>query len=69
MEDHLEFSFSIDRGGTFTDIYCEVYQNKQVKEAKVMKLLSVDPNNYQDAPTEGIRRMLSETIGIDIPRT
>jgi len=32
-----------------------------------MKLLSVDPNNYKDAPTEGIRRIMSEFMG-EIPR-
>ena len=34
-----------------------------------MKLLSVDPQNYADAPTEGIRRILCEVTGRDIPRT
>lgn len=28
-----------------------------------MKLLSEDPNNYKDAPTEGIRRIIEEEIG------
>lgn len=55
----MKFDFSIDRGGTFTDIYCEIKsQNKQ--QSKVLKLLSVDPHNYKDAPTEGIRRIISE---------
>ncbi len=27
-----------------------------------MKLLSVDPSNYSDAPREGIRRILQEVI-------
>jgi len=58
------FDFSIDRGGTFTDIYCEITdQDKKTKFSKVMKLLSVDPQNYKDAPTEGIRRVLSEYAG------
>ncbi len=52
------FSFSIDRGGTFTDIYCEINDGVNSK-SHVMKLLSVDPGNYADAPTEGIRRILS----------
>ena len=52
------FSFSIDRGGTFTDIYCEIDLGTANK-SHVMKLLSVDPANYADAPTEGIRRILS----------
>ena len=55
------FDFSIDRGGTFTDIYSEI-NNASTGEhhAHVIKLLSVDPLNYADAPTEGIRRILSE---------
>ena len=61
------FSFSIDRGGTFTDIYCEVHKGDHV-ESRVMKLLSVDPGNYKDAPTEGIRRILQEVTGVEIPR-
>ena len=57
----MQFDFSIDRGGTFTDIYCEV-SNTQTGEHQpyVSKLLSVDPLNYADAPTEGIRRVLSQ---------
>ena len=55
------FDFSIDRGGTFTDIYCEMTnQETGEKQSHVGKLLSVDPQNYADAPTEGIRRILSE---------
>jgi 5-oxoprolinase (ATP-hydrolysing) len=53
------FSFSIDRGGTFTDIYCEIDFGSGTTKSHVMKLLSVDPGNYADAPTEGIRRILS----------
>ena len=58
-----KFDFSIDRGGTFTDIYCEVQQKvdgQLSRHAEVMKLLSVDPANYNDAPTEGIRRILNK---------
>lgn len=50
------FQFAIDRGGTFTDIYARCPGGK----IRVMKLLSVDPSNYQDAPREGIRRILEE---------
>ncbi|XP_070160046.1 5-oxoprolinase isoform X1 [Polyergus mexicanus] len=57
-----KFQFSIDRGGTFTDIYARCPGSK----IRVMKLLSVDPNNYNDAPTEGIRRILEEETGIKI---
>jgi 5-oxoprolinase (ATP-hydrolysing) len=51
-----KFHFSIDRGGTFTDIHCLLPNNTEI----VRKLLSEDPDNYPDAPTEGIRRILSE---------
>lgn len=51
-----KFQFAIDRGGTFTDIYARCPGGK----IRVMKLLSVDPSNYEDAPREGIRRILEE---------
>ena len=51
-----KFGFAIDRGGTFTDIYARCPGGK----IRVMKLLSVDPDNYKDAPREGIRRVLEE---------
>lgn len=34
-----------------------------------MKLLSEDPNNYEDAPREAIRRILSEETGKEIAKT
>ena len=34
----------------------------------VIKLLSEDPSNYDDAPLEGIRRLLSKFTGKEIPR-
>lgn len=52
------FSFAIDRGGTFTDVFAKTPTGKPV----VMKLLSEDPANYPDAPREGIRRMLEQVI-------
>lgn len=58
--------FCIDRGGTFTDVYAEIPHQS---EGRVMKLLSVDPSNYDDAPVEGIRRILEEYTGKEIPRT
>eukprot|EP00955_Chlamydomonas_euryale_P017456 186650-Chlamydomonas_euryale.AAC.3 len=35
----------------------------------VLKLLSVDPANYKDAPREGIRRVLEEATGVPHPRS
>jgi 5-oxoprolinase (ATP-hydrolysing) len=51
-----KFHFSIDRGGTFTDVHAILPNGQQV----VSKLLSEDPQNYPDAPTEGIRRVLEK---------
>nr|XP_031842230.1 5-oxoprolinase [Nomia melanderi] len=53
------FEFAIDRGGTFTDVYARCPGGK----VRVMKLLSVDPANYEDAPREGIRRILEQETG------
>lgn len=58
------FKFAIDRGGTFTDIYCEYDDVQGQTKCIVSKLLSNDPNNYKDAPTEGIRRTLQMITGI-----
>lgn len=71
------FRFAIDRGGTFTDIYCEVVQQDDASSPekslsvsnRVVKLLSEDPGNYADAPTEGIRRILEEETGVPHPRS
>ncbi|KAI0472581.1 5-oxoprolinase [Xylariaceae sp. FL0804] len=54
---------AIDRGGTFTDCVGTL-DGKDV----VIKLLSEDPANYDDAPLEGIRRIMSHFKGRDIPR-
>lgn len=51
-----KFKFAIDRGGTFTDVFAKCPDGKEV----VLKLLSVDPDNYKDAPREGIRRILEQ---------
>ena len=52
-----DVTFCIDRGGTFTDVYCE-YSESGTKKKMAIKLLSEDPKNYQSAPREGIRRAL-----------
>ena len=51
-----KFEFSIDRGGTFTDIYARCPGGR----IRTLKLLSSDPDRYPDAPTEGIRRILEQ---------
>lgn len=58
---------AIDRGGTFTDCVGNAGSGK-MEDDVVIKLLSVDPANYDDAPLEGIRRLLSKFTGKEIPR-
>ena len=53
-----------DRGGTFTDVWASAPGRDDI----VIKLLSVDPCNYDDAPAEGIRRVLGTISGSEIPR-
>eukprot|EP00903_Cladosiphon_okamuranus_P015215 g14063.t1 len=64
-EGERPFRFSIDRGGTFTDVYAEVPGSRGFR---VLKLLSEDPQNYPDAPREGVRRILEEETGVPHPR-
>ncbi|RIB11070.1 Hydantoinase B/oxoprolinase-domain-containing protein [Gigaspora rosea] len=64
---------SIDRGGTFTDCIgmVPVPVSKEYPTGRreiVIKLLSVDPQNYPDAPREGIRRILEIATGKPHPR-
>ena len=72
---NLRFRFSIDRGGSFTDVYCESYtitgtnKSPEDRQQHVLKLLSEDPSNYADAPTEGIRRLLQQLTGVPHPRS
>lgn len=49
----------IDRGGTFTDIVAVDTSGR----LHVKKLLSDNPDHYEDAAVEGIRLCLSETCG------
>ncbi|KAI6144173.1 Hydantoinase/oxoprolinase-domain-containing protein [Pisolithus tinctorius] len=59
-----------DRGGTFCDVHASYPdpENPKTRKELVIKLLSQDPANYQDAPTEGIRRVLEIVTGEKIPR-
>uniref|UniRef100_A0A9J7ZTN4 5-oxoprolinase, ATP-hydrolysing n=1 Tax=Cyprinus carpio carpio TaxID=630221 RepID=A0A9J7ZTN4_CYPCA len=59
-----KFDFAIDRGGTFTDVFARLPDGRE----KVLKLLSHDSQNYRDAPTEGIRRVLEEETGESFAR-
>ncbi|KAJ4387529.1 hypothetical protein N0V93_008124 [Gnomoniopsis smithogilvyi] len=60
----LGIRISIDRGGTFTDVHASIPGRDDI----ILKLLSVDPANYQDAPTEGIRRILELATDKPHPR-
>jgi N-methylhydantoinase A/oxoprolinase/acetone carboxylase beta subunit len=66
----MAFRFAIDRGGTFCDVFAELPPRGpgQPTRYTVLKLLSVDPENYSDAPTEGIRRILETETGIAHPK-
>src|SRR5688572_18288255 len=50
------WSFSIDRGGTFTDIVARAPDGRLL----TAKLLSDNPGQYDDAAVEGIRRLTEE---------
>jgi 5-oxoprolinase (ATP-hydrolysing) len=49
------WTFSIDRGGTFTDIVARAPGGRLFTD----KLLSDDPGRYEDAAVEGIRRLMA----------
>ncbi len=59
------WQFYIDRGGTFTDIVAKTPQNQII----VYKLLSENPEQYQDAPIQGIRDVLGIGKDESIPTT
>ncbi|KAE8154898.1 Hydantoinase B/oxoprolinase-domain-containing protein [Aspergillus avenaceus] len=59
-----KITISIDRGGTFTDVHAVVPGHPDI----ILKLLSVDPGHYQDAPTEGVRQILERVTGESFPR-
>lgn len=53
------WQFSIDRGGTFTDIVAVDPAGNQ----HILKMLSENPQHYADAALAGIDRLMSETGG------
>ena len=57
----------LQRGGTFTDCVGNPGTGK-MEDDVIIKLLSEDPSNYDDAPLEGIRRLLSRFTGNEIPK-
>lgn len=50
------------------DVYAEFIGADGAPHTRVLKLLSVDPANYPDAPREGIRRVLEAETGAPHPR-
>ncbi|TVQ37333.1 MAG: 5-oxoprolinase [Geminicoccaceae bacterium] len=57
------WQFWIDRGGTFTDIVAKAPDGA----LSVTKLLSEDPEHYDDAAIEGMRRILEAPPGATLP--
>jgi 5-oxoprolinase (ATP-hydrolysing) len=53
--DERSWEFWIDRGGTFTDVVART----PAGELRTLKLLSVDPERYEDAAVAGIERLLA----------
>ncbi|KAI9729150.1 MAG: hypothetical protein M1834_007057 [Cirrosporium novae-zelandiae] len=64
IQEPSKIDIFIDRGGTFTDCIGIPEDGIDI----VIKLLSVDPTSYPDAPTEGIRRILEIFTKQEIPR-
>ncbi|KAH7367763.1 Hydantoinase B/oxoprolinase-domain-containing protein [Plectosphaerella cucumerina] len=55
---------AIDRGGTFTDAWAQIPGREQI----IFKILSVCPEEYDDAPTECIRQILEIATDTTIPK-
>lgn len=60
---HTRWQFWIDRGGTFTDVVAQ----RPDRSLVVHKLLSENPDRYDDAPLQGIREILGLAVGAPIP--
>ncbi|MGH6650952.1 MAG: hydantoinase B/oxoprolinase family protein [Sphingopyxis sp.] len=58
-----EWRFWIDRGGTFTDVVAKAPDGR----LHTTKMLSENPEQYRDAATAGIRRLLSLPLNSAIP--
>ena len=57
------WKFWIDRGGTFTDVAARGPDGR----VRTLKLLSENPEQYEDAALEGVRRLLGVKPGDAIP--
>jgi 5-oxoprolinase (ATP-hydrolysing) len=58
-----QWQFWIDRGGTFTDIVAKKPSGELISH----KLLSENPERYQDAAVQGVRELLGLKAGEPIP--
>jgi 5-oxoprolinase (ATP-hydrolysing) len=56
MISNKRFRFAIDRGGTFTDVFCLTPNDKIV----TLKLLSENKEYYSDAPTYAIKKIIAQ---------
>ena len=63
MTYNRQWQFWIDRGGTFTDVVAKSPEGK----ISIHKLLSENPEQYEDAPVQGIRDILGLTPEQPIP--
>ena len=63
MTSKEQWQFYIDRGGTFTDIVAKTPHNEII----LAKLLSENPEQYQDAPIQGIRDLMGIPQNQPIP--
>lgn len=62
----MSLEFSVDRGGTFTDVVCGVYDSEhRLLTVDQLKLLSED-YHYEDSITEGIRIMLNRQLNLKL---
>ncbi|WP_135610890.1 hydantoinase B/oxoprolinase family protein [Methanococcoides sp. AM1] len=64
MSNDKKWHFWIDRGGTFTDVVAMRPDGSIVTQ----KLLSEDPEHYEDAAIQGIRRLLGLSKDDELPR-
>lgn len=63
MSESKKWQFWIDRGGTFTDVVARQPDGSIVTH----KLLSEDPEHYEDAAIQGIRRILGISNDDELP--
>ncbi|GLQ38033.1 5-oxoprolinase [Rhizobium albus] len=63
IDDTGRWDFWIDRGGTFTDVIGRAPDGS----LQPMKLLSENPEAYEDAAIEGIRRLVGAATQADLP--